>query len=170
MNDAASLEAVYAELRAVAARKLAAESPDHTLSPTALVHEAWLRLSEASVVWNDRQHFFRLAAVAMRRILVDRARARLADKRGGKLQQVPLDEIAAPFPDRTIAALDDALKQLEQDNPQHAQLVELRYFGGLTADEAAEAIGVSSSTADRMWRYARSWLQVAIRDGEISES
>jgi RNA polymerase sigma factor (TIGR02999 family) len=106
----------------------------------------------------------------MRRILVDRARARLADKRGGKLQQVPLDEIAAPFPDRTIAALDDALKQLEQDNPQHAQLVELRYFGGLTADEAAEAIGVSSSTADRMWRYARSWLQVAIRDGEINES
>ncbi len=156
----ASIDAVYDELRRLAVRRIAAEAEGYTLSATALVHEAWLRLNEASVAWNDQRHFFRLAATAMRRILVDRARARLADKRGGEFQRVSLDDIAAPFPDRQLACLDDALKQLAHEKPDHAQLIELRYFGGLTSDGAAAAIGVSPATADRMWRYARSWLLV----------
>jgi RNA polymerase sigma factor (TIGR02999 family) len=166
MSDAdSSLNSVYEELRRLAVRKIAAEGADYTLSPTALVHEAWLRLNEASVAWNDQRHFFRLAATAMRRILVERARARLAEKRGGDLKRMPLDDIAAPLPDRQLTVLDDSLKQLARDKPEHAQLVELRFFGGLTSDEAASAMGISPATADRMWRYARSWLKIGMIDG-----
>ena len=159
------LNSVYEELRKLAAKKLASEAVDHTLSPTALVHEAWVRLTDASVVWNDQRHFFRLAAVAMRRILVDSARARLADKRGGSLQRVPLDDLTMPVPDRELADLDDALQRLAVEKPLYAQLVELRFFGGLTGEEAASTLNISPATADRMWRYARSWLQLAITDG-----
>lgn len=154
------LPEVYDELRRLAASKLAQERPGHTLDATALVHEAWLRLSEASVEWRDRNHFLRVAATAMRRILVDLARARRAARRGGGAARVELIDIAAPLPEPELLALDEALERLAALKPGHARLVELRHFAGLTGDEAAAALGVSPATADRMWRYARAWLQV----------
>ncbi len=161
------LPQVYDELRRLAASRLAHERPGHTLDPTALVHEAWLRLADASVEWQDRGHFLRVAATAMRRILVDQARARRAAKRGGGAA-VRVDglEIALPVPDAELAALDEALDRLAATRPDHARLVELRYFAGLTGDEAAAALDVSPATADRMWRYARAWLQVEIAGDE----
>ncbi len=154
---------VYDELRRLAAARLAREKPGHTLDATALVHEAWLRLAEASVDWRDRNHFLRVAATAMRRILVDQARAKKAVRRGGGAAiRVDGIEVALPVPDADLAELSDALDRLAAIKPDHARLVELRYFAGLTGDEAAGAIGVSPATADRMWRYARAWLQVEI--------
>ena len=139
------------------------EKPGHSLDATALVHEAWLRLAEASVEWQDRNHFLRVAATAMRRILVDQARARRAAKRGGGAVRVDGLEIALPVPDADLSALSETLDRLAEIKPDHAKLVELRgYFAGLTGDEAAAALGVSPATADRMWRYARAWLQVEI--------
>lgn len=157
------LPEVYDELRRLAAARLAREKPGHTLDATALVHEAWLRLAEASVDWRDRNHFLRVAATAMRRILVDQARAKKAVRRGGGAAiRVDGIEVALPVPDADLAELSDALDRLAAIKPDHARLVELRYFAGLTGDEAAGAIGVSPATADRMWRYARAWLQVEI--------
>ena len=157
------LPQVYTELRKLAASKLKAEQPGQTLDATALVHEAWLRLSEASVEWKDRTHFFRTAATAMRHILVDRARAKLMKKRdGGK--QVTLDDPAEQMPDSQIIALDEALDTLAVEKPDHAKLVELRFIIGMTGDEAACALGISPASADRMWRYARAWLQVKLGD------
>ncbi len=157
------LPQVYTELRKLAASKLKAEQPGQTLDATALVHEAWLRLSEASVEWKDRSHFLRTAATAMRRILVDRARAKLMKKRdGGK--QVTLDDPAEQMPDSQLIALDEALDTLATEKPDHAKLVELRFIIGMTGDEAAGVLGISPASADRMWRYARAWLQVKLSD------
>ncbi len=153
------LPLVYDELRKLAAAKLLAEQPGYTLDATALVHEAWLRLANASVDWQDRSHFLRTAATAMRRILVDRARAKLTAKRD-EGQRVEFSDVPAPLPDEELISLGDALEKLASVKPDHALLVELRFFGGLTGDEAAATLGVSSATADRMWRFARAWLQV----------
>ncbi len=159
-----AFEQVYAELRRIAAAKLAGESPGHTLDATALVHEAWLKLAGASVEWRDRTHFLRTAATAMRRILVDHARAKAADKRGGAANRVALGGLAAPDPDGHLLALDAALTKLAATKPEHAALIEMCHFGGLTGDEAAAALGVSAATADRMRRYAKAWLRVEVGD------
>jgi RNA polymerase sigma factor (TIGR02999 family) len=159
------LPLVYAELRRLAARKLAAEAPGHTLQATALVHEAYLRLVGRAepVAYKDRGHFFAVAAAAMRRILVDNARRKLTQKRGGGRQRQPLDSIPAPEPDEELLALDEALQKLAAADPLKAKLVELRYFAGLTGDQAAAVLGISPTTADRHWAYARAWLQAAVR-------
>lgn len=153
------LPLVYDELRSLAAAKLAAERPGHTLDATALVHEAWLKLADASVEWQDRTHFLRTAATAMRRILVDRARAKLTAKRDGG-PRVELPEIAAPVPNDELLAMNECLEKLAAIKPEHAKLVELRFFAGLTGEEAAEVLAVSPATADRMWRYAKAFLKV----------
>jgi len=152
---------VYTELRKLASAKLKTEQPGQTLSPTALVHEAWLRLSEASIDFSDRTHFFRTAATAMRRILVDRARAKLTKKRDGG-QQVTLNNPPESMPDEQLIALDEALVELAKEKPEHAKLVELRFIMGMTGEEAAQVLGISPATADRLWRYARAWLQVKL--------
>lgn len=159
MNPRDLLPLVYDELRKLASAKVAAEAPGYTLDATALVHEAWLKLADASVDWQERSHFLRTAATAMRRILVDRARAKLTVKRAGG-QRVELADVAAALPDDELLALDAALEKLAATRPDHARLIELRYFAGQTGAEAAAALGVSPATADRMWRFARAWLQV----------
>jgi RNA polymerase sigma factor (TIGR02999 family) len=161
VTPAELLPLVYDELRKLAAAKLAVEQPGQTLDATALVHEVWLKLADASVDWQDRTHFLRTAATAMRRILVDRARAKLTGKRDGG-QRVDLPDIAAPLPDEQLLALDESLTKLAMIKPDHAKLIELRFFVGLTSDEAAEALDISPATADRMWRYARAWLQIEL--------
>ena len=164
MTPAELLPLVYDELRRLAAAKLAHEPPGHTLDATALVHEAWAKLAGASVDWQSRSHFLRTAATAMRRILVDRARAKKTAKRDGG-RRVELADIPAPLPDAELLALDDALGHLAATHPDHAQLVELRFFAGQTGDEAAAVLGVSAATADRMWRYARAWLRLRMAGG-----
>jgi RNA polymerase sigma factor (TIGR02999 family) len=159
---------VYDELRELAGRKLAYEKPGHTLQGTALVHEAYLRLAgpkRAPRLYRDRGHFFASAAAAMRRILIDDARSRLTRKRGGGFdaaRREPLEDVAAPEADGELLALDEALRKLAAADPQKARLVELRYFAGLTGEQAAEALGISPTTADRHWAYARAWLQAEI--------
>jgi RNA polymerase sigma factor (TIGR02999 family) len=156
------LPLVYDELRKLAAAKMAQESPGHTLDPTALVHEAFLKLG-ADRPFATRTDYLRAAAEAMRRILVDHARARNATKRGGG-RRVDLESghlVVAPQDD-DLPALDDALFRLAGVQPQLAELVQLRYFGGLTLAECAEALGVSERTADTWWAYARSWLAVEL--------
>jgi RNA polymerase sigma factor (TIGR02999 family) len=155
------LALVYDELRRVAAHKMAAEAPGNTLQPTALVHEAWLHLGgDQQPTWENRAHFFGAAAEAMRRILVDRARQKLALKRGGDLKRVDLDgiELASPMPDDELLALDEALDRLSTVDTRAAELVKLCFFVGLTHEEAALELGVSLSTARRVWRFARAWL------------
>ncbi|MBI1766088.1 MAG: sigma-70 family RNA polymerase sigma factor [Acidobacteria bacterium] len=152
---------VYAELRQVAARHLRRQRPGHTLQTTALVNEAYLRLIDSSQVrWQNRAHFFAVSAQLMRRILVDFARSRQNLKRGGGAQQVSLDEALAVAPERgaDLLALDDALTRLAALNPRQAQVVELRYFGGLSEEESAEALKVSLRTVQRDWKLARLWL------------
>jgi RNA polymerase sigma-70 factor, ECF subfamily len=155
------LPLVYAELRRIAARQLRQERAGHTLQPTALVHEAYLRLVEQRAVnWQHRAHFFGVAARVMRRILVDHARRQAARKRGDGAQQVPLEDVAktaaaTPIP---VLALDHALGRLEQLDRDLALIVELRAFSGLTIDEAAHVLKVSPSTAKRDWRTAKAWL------------
>ena len=155
------LPLVYQELRRLAAHKMAQEVPGQTLQPTALVHEAWLRLAaQEKQTYAGRAHFFAVAAEAMRRILIDRARRRRAAKRGGQAQRVDTEalEIAAPDPEDDLLALDEALGRLAEHEPQKAELVKLRYFVGLTLAEAAEVLGLSEPTAKRYWTYARVWL------------
>jgi len=161
------LPLVYDQLRRLAALKLAREKPGQTLDATALVHEAYLRLvdQEAPPSFRDRGHFLAAAAVAMRRILIDNARAKQARKRGGGQARQPLEDIPAPLPDEELLALDEALHKLAEQDPVKAQLVELRYFAGLTGDQAAAVLGISPSTADRHWAYARAWLQAEVRGG-----
>jgi len=159
------LPLVYDELRKLAAQRLTQEKPGQTLQPTALVHEAYLRLVDVEDPqgWAGRGHFFAAAAEAMRRILIEAARRRQAQKRGEGWARESLDALAAPEPDDELLALDEALKQLALTYPQKARLVELRYFGGLTSDQAAQVLGISSTTADRHWAFARAWLQTAVR-------
>ena len=159
------LPLVYEELRKLAGARLAQEKPGQTLQATALVHEAYVRLvgSETQRTYHDRSHFFASAATAMRRILVDIARAKRSEKRGGIRERKPLEDVAAPLPDDELLALHEALDQLAAGDPLKAQLVELRYFAGLTGDQAAEVLGISPSSADRHWVFARAWLQTKVR-------
>ena len=161
------LPLVYDALRKLAAAKLAQEKPGHTLQATALVHEAYLRLvgAERLQPFKDRSHFFAAAAQAMRRILIDSARRKLTQKRGGGIERQPLDAVAAPEPDTDLLALDEALDKLAVTDPLKARLVELRYFAGLTGEQAAEVLGISPTTADRHWAYTRAWLQTEVRGG-----
>jgi RNA polymerase sigma factor (TIGR02999 family) len=156
------LPLIYDELRRLAAHHLARENPGDSLQATALVHEAYLRLAGAahSPSWDGRRHFFAAAAEAMRRILIDRARARLADKRGGDRRRVPLADTAATAepPADELLALDEALARFAADEPDKAELVKLRYFAGLPEEEAAAALGISRATASRWWAYSRAWL------------
>ncbi len=161
------LPLVYEELRKLAAQKLAQEKPGQTLQATALVHEAYIRLvagGDASGPgeqhWDSRGHFFAAAAEAMRRILVDRARHKSTHKRGGHLRRIDFDGLAAACEERSeeFLALDQALTELEQHDAQAANLVKLRYFAGLTHQQAAEALGIGRRAADRVWALARAWL------------
>jgi RNA polymerase sigma factor (TIGR02999 family) len=159
------LPLVYDELRKLAVQKLAREKPGQTLQAKALVHEAYLRLvgPDSQRSWKDRGHFFAAAAQAMRRILVDNARRKRAQKHGAGLQRQPLDAIAAPETDDELVALDEALEKLAQADPIKARLVELRYFAGLTGEQAAQVLDISPATADRHWAFARAWLRMAVR-------
>jgi RNA polymerase sigma factor (TIGR02999 family) len=158
------LPLVYDELRRLAAHKMAQENPGHTLQPTALVHEAWLRLAgNENRLWNDRSHFFAAAAEAMRRILVENARRKGRQRRGGDRQRVELDEdVLAVADDEQVLAVNDALEKFAAVDKTKAELVKLRYFVGLTIEEAAEVLGISPATAKRHWTYARTWLYAEI--------
>ena len=162
------LAAVYGELRKLAAARLAREKPGHTLEATALVHEAYLRLIdvERPQQWNSRNHFFAAAAEAMRRILVENARRKRRLKHGGGRRRRDLAEtaIVAPEAGEDLLALDEALSELGKIDPFKVQLVQLRFFCGLTVEEAADALGVSAITAKRHWRYVRAWLHERLSD------
>ena len=151
---------VYDELRRVAAAYMRRERPGQTLQATALVHEAYLRLAQAGAPWNDRRHFVGIAARSMRQILVERARARGALKRWGGMNRVSMtDSLAlAADPETMLPALDDALNRLQQIDPEQAKIVELRYFAGMSVEEAADAMGISPATLKRRWSLARAWL------------
>jgi RNA polymerase sigma factor (TIGR02999 family) len=162
-NDASSelMAAVYNELRRLAASYMRRERPDHTLQATALVHEAYLKLvNQRTVDWQNRAHFYGVAAQLMRRILVDHARGRLRDKRGGGQKMVSLDEplLADERQAGALLELDEALQRLAKLDPRQSRVVELRFFGGLTVEETAEVMGVSPKTVKRDWAVARAWL------------
>jgi RNA polymerase sigma factor (TIGR02999 family) len=163
------LPLVYEELRQLAAQKLAHEPAGQTLQPTALVHEAYLRLvgQEQETHWDNRGHFFAAAAEAMRRILVDNARRKQSEKHGGGRHRVPLEEFhrVSESP-QDLLDLDDALTRLAAEEPAKAQLVQLRFFAGLSTPEAASALGISVATAERWWAYARTWLFSELEGGE----
>lgn len=160
------LPLVYGELRKLAAHKMAAESAGHTLQPTALVHEAWLRLAGHDRIFADRSHFFAASAEAMRRILIDRARRRLAAKRGGGAESLDADEIEIASPmaedDQSLLSLNEALEKFVTVDPRKAELVKLRYFVGMSFEEAAGALGIAVPTAKQWWAYSRAWLRVEI--------
>ena len=155
------LPLVYDELRRIAAHKMALEAPGHTLQPTALVHEAWLRLvGDHTPSFKDREHFFRASAEAMRRILIDRARRRQTVRHGGEYQRVNFEgfDLAAPTVDDQLFAVNEALDKFALEYPVQAELVKLRYFAGLTNEEVSEVMGISVSTAKNYWTFSRAWL------------
>jgi RNA polymerase sigma factor (TIGR02999 family) len=160
------LPAVYRQLRHLAAQKLAHEDPGQTLQATALVHEAWLRLvREEDRKWNNPQHFFCAAATAMRRILIERARRKKSPKHGGDLHRTDLDHVAPAelLPSEELLAVDEALARLAEDDADAARLVDLRFFAGLSHQEAAHLMGLTRREADGLWAYARAWLFQTIR-------
>lgn len=160
------LDVVYAELRLLAQAKLAREAPGHTLQPTALVHEAWLRLvGDERPDWKSRRYFFGACAEAMRRILVERARHKARLKRGGDRERVELADVARDEPLATLdlLALDEALQELAAEDPEKAELVQLRFFAGLTLDQVARTLALSPATVDRHWAYARAFLYQRIQ-------
>ncbi|MBX7105804.1 MAG: sigma-70 family RNA polymerase sigma factor [Gemmataceae bacterium] len=164
------LPLVYDELRKLAAARMASENPGQTLDATALVHEAYVRLvgGDAAKSWNGRGHFFAAAAEAMRRILVENARRKKAEKRGGDFKRVAFDEAnlrGGAGPDELLL-LDEALAKLTDDDPEAAAIAKLRLFGGMTIDNAGEIVGVSRATAFRNWTYARAWLNAHLQDGD----
>ena len=168
VNPLQDIDAIYTELRRLAAAQMANEPDGHTLQPTALVSEAWLRLASSPGSLDstsDRSAFFRAAAVGMQRVLVDHARAKKADKRGGGRLRVDWDpdDLAEGSGERDVLAVHDALEEFRSVDPQCAELVTLRYFAGMSLQEAAETMGVSRSTADRWWFYARTWLYQKMR-------
>jgi RNA polymerase sigma factor (TIGR02999 family) len=172
------LPLVYDELRQLAAQKMAHENPGQTLQPTALVHEAYLRLvasarpgEEDDTSWDSRGHFFAAAAEAMRRILVEHARAKQAGKRGGGARRVPLEEFhrVTESPE-DLLDLDGALTRFAAEEPDKARLVQLRFFAGLTTADAAAALGISDATAERWWTFARAWLYAELQGGEKNSS
>ncbi len=155
------LPQLYGELRKLAAARMAGESGTQTLQPTALVHEAWLRLAAGGRnSWENQAHFFAAAAEAMRRILIDRARRKQALKRGGRAERLDLDrvDVAIETDEESLLAIDEALEKLAREDAQSAELVKLRFFVGLSYDEAARALGISERTAKRCWTFARAWL------------
>jgi RNA polymerase sigma factor (TIGR02999 family) len=161
------LPLVYEELRRLAAQKMAHEAPGQTLQPTALVHEAWLRLgADGQPPWRNRAHFFAAAAEAMRQILVERARRHAALKRAGGVRCLSLDEVEIPLAvadDEMLLAVDEALEQFAARDPRKAELVKLRYFIGMSFEEAASVLGIAVPTAKKWWAYGRAWLAVALR-------
>ena len=161
---------IYDELRQLAAAQMAGEREEHTLQPTALVHEAWLRLGgDQQEPWENRAHFFGAAGEAMRRILVDRARRRLAAKRGGGAEHLVLDEVDIPAPtvnDEDLLRIHEALDKLAEVDTRKAELVKLRYFGGMNYKEAAAALGIAVPTAKQWWAYTRAWLTVELSEQE----
>jgi len=160
------LDAVYAHLKRLAARQLRAERPGHTLDPTALVHETYLRLVDEEIPWNDRAHFYAVAAQAMRRILVDYARSRIAERRGGRRERINLDDVILFTPERPdeFLILNEALERLDGLDRRQAAIVEMRFFGGLTEEEIAGVLHVSIRTVRREWRMAKAWLHGELRD------
>jgi RNA polymerase sigma factor (TIGR02999 family) len=168
------LPLVYDELRRLAAQRLAQEKPGQTLEPTALVHEAYLRLvgQHEERHWNGRNHFFAAAAEAMRRILVETARRKQGPRHGGRLRRIDADLnlVAAHAPSVDLLALDEALTRLAEESPARAELVKLRFFADLTMAEAAEVLGISLATAERYWTYARTWLYAELADAEDSSA
>jgi RNA polymerase sigma factor (TIGR02999 family) len=168
------LPLVYDELRRLAAKKMERENPGQTLDATALVHEAYLRLvdTEKTQQWNSRGHFFAAAAEAMRRILVERARHKRCLKAGGdrRREDVAEIELAVAGPDIDLISLNEALERLEQKDPRAASLVKLRFFTGLTTEQAAQALGVSTATAENDWAWARCWLRLEIEGGGACQS
>jgi RNA polymerase sigma factor (TIGR02999 family) len=166
------LPLVYDELRRLAAQKLSQEKPGQTLEATGLVHEAYVRLvgAEEERRWDNRGHFFAAAAEAMRRILVENARRKRSAKHGGSMVRQDLDELQLTAPElcEDLLALDEALNRLAEKDPIKAELVKLRHFAGLTVDQTAQVLGISSATADRYWAYARAWLHAEITGGDAS--
>ncbi len=164
------LPLVYEDLRKLAAHKMAQEAPGQTLQTTALVHEAWLRLgADRQPAWQNRAHFFAAAAEAMRRILVERARRRTALKRGGGARPASLDGVEIPIEvadDERLLAVDEALEQFAAIEPRKAELVKLRYYTGMTYEEAASVLGIAVPTAYEWWAYSRAWLEVALRPSD----
>ena len=163
------LPLVYDELRRMAAARMAGEAAGHTLQPTALVHEAWLRLAgDEGRGWQNRAHFFGAASEAMRRILIDNARKRSRLKRGGRQQRVELEELdlAEAAPDEKLLLIHEALSALEAENPERARVVVMKFFGGLTNQQVAESLGVSERTVNRHWLCAKAWLFLRLQDGK----
>lgn len=161
------LPLVYEELRRHARMRMAQEAPGHTLQPTALVHEAWLRMfGDGDRCWQNRAHFFGAAAEAMRRILIEAARKKSRLKRGGDQVRVGMEQLdlAATTPEEKVLMIDDALARLREQDPEKAQVVVLKFFGGLTNAEAAENLGVTERTVERHWAYAKAWLFQSIRE------
>jgi len=159
------LPLVYDELRRLAAARMARESAGQTLQPTALVHEAWIRLFNGNAnVWQSRGHFFGAAAEAMRRILIDRARRKMSSKRGGRAEHVHIEEVdvAAAQPDERVLLIDEALHRLERKDPELARVVTLKFFGGLTNAEVGDVMGVTERTVQTKWNFAKAWLTESI--------